>query len=460
MGDLLHAPPAAGAYCAIWAWVQATKWDSLSATMAKSIVFLFALWMIGAVPMPIDFRTRPTERCILYKNFDLLVIIEDRQTSEGCGYVSLLVDDEWTEAIANKADTPFIANCVSTPAIISLTSGTTGRPLGVVLTHEQLLFRVTNNISLGGRRSNGRLLNPSQVSASSARNHSLSQLFDGATVYFYPPLFSPNELAELVLSKSITKLSIVPTILRGLFELERDRGRPLFEHLDLMYCFGAPILPEEKRRARSQICENMVEGYSSSVSGRISVLSGADIDVRPETVGRVLPHVELEVVDDDDQLLPIGVPGMIRVRSPGAAQSLLGAGERSSGDKLRAGWAYPGDIGAIVDGFLHLLGRSSDLIIRGGTNVYPSEVESVIAECKGVQDVAVVGFTKLPEGEDIAAFVVSSSNVTEGELAAYCRTRLTPAKRPRKFVFVRELPRNANGKLIRNELRRQLENGS
>jgi long-chain acyl-CoA synthetase len=163
-------------------------------------------------------------------------------------------------------------------------------------------------------------------------------------------------------------------------------------------------------------------------------------------------------VDADDKVLSPGEAGVIRVRSPGMAQSIYRGIARGSGDKFKDGWAYPGDIGAVdQDGFLRLLGRTSDLIIRGGANVHPSEVEVVIADHEGVQDVAVVGFTKLPEGEEIAAFVVSYGNLTEAALDAHCRTRLAPDKRPRKFVFVSALPRNVNGKILRSELRKQLE---
>jgi acyl-CoA synthetase (AMP-forming)/AMP-acid ligase II len=143
------------------------------------------------------------------------------------------------------------------------------------------------------------------------------------------------------------------------------------------------------------------------------------------------------------------------------ARSIYGTNTRASGDKLKEGWAYPGDIGSLDQGgFLRLLGRSSDLIIRGGVNVYPSEVEAAIAEQEGVREVAVVGFSKLPEGEEIAAIIVPSSNLTEAALVAHCRARLSPDKRPRKFVFVTELPRNANGKISRATLRQQLESAS
>ena len=218
-------------------------------------------------------------------------------------------------------------------------------------------------------------------------------------------------------------------------------------------------MPHEKQDARSELCERFVEGYSSGVSGRISVLSGADIDMRPETVGRVLPHVQLQIVDEHDQPLPVGTAGMIRVRSPGMALMTCGGTTRTFGDRIKEGWVYPGDIGAIDDaGFLCLLGRASDLIIRGGFNVHPAEVENVLAEHAGVKEVVVVGFTKRREGEEIAAFVVPSGNLTEAELIEHCRARLSPDKRPRKFVFATELPCNVNGKISRAKLRQQLEN--
>ena len=424
----------------------------------EAIVLMFSLWMLGAVPLPIDFRTTPTERALLAEEFKLIAILEDR-VSEPIGYVSILIDDSWTDVIAQHDGTALFENCQSARALISLTSGTTGRPLGIVLDHEQLLFRLATNLQLGRRRRGGRLLNPFQMSSSSPRNHSLSKLYDGATVFFYPPLFSAGGLAEAVLSKAATNLCVVPTLLRGLLELHRGQDSPLFPHLDCLYCFGAPIMPDEKRAARSELCRHFVEGYSSSASGRISVLSGRDIDVRPETVGRVLRHVQVQIVDDHDQLLPVGVAGAIRVRSPAMATKTYGGTTRTHGDRIKDGWVYPGDIGAIDDaGFLCLHGRASDLIIRGGFNVHPSEVESVLAEHAGVKEVAVVGFTKLREGEEIAAFVVPLVNLTEAELIEHCRARLSPDKRPRKFVFATELPRNVNGKICRVKLRQQIEN--
>jgi acyl-CoA synthetase (AMP-forming)/AMP-acid ligase II len=166
-------------------------------------------------------------------------------------------------------------------------------------------------------------------------------------------------------------------------------------------------------------------------------------------------------VDEEDNPITIpGEAGTIRLRSPGMAQSIEGA-TRQSGDKLKAGWAYPGDVGALdTQGFLTLVGRTSDLIIRGGINVHPSEIESVLAEYPGVRDVAAVGFPAAREGEEIAVFVVPATELSESALMGYCRSRLSPDKRPRRLVYLNELPRNANGKILRGELRKLLQDGS
>jgi acyl-CoA synthetase (AMP-forming)/AMP-acid ligase II len=307
-------------------------------------------------------------------------------------------------------------------------------------------------------RLEGPMLNPLPLSFSASRTHTFAALLQGAPVYFYPVLFSPQQLADSLRAGEARSFCAVPMVIRTLFELCGECSSPAFPNLDTIFCFGAPMSAAEKVRARRTLCGNFVQVYGATICGRISALSGADLEAHPDSLGRVLPHVVMQMVDENDKPLPPGEAGVIRLRSPGMADGIYGKSVASTGDGFKDGWAYPGDIGAFdTEGLLHLLGRTSDLIIRGGANVHPSEVERVIEECEGVRDVAVVGFTKLPEGEEIAAFVVSSNNLTEAALDAHCRTRLAPDKRPRKYVFIPELPRNVNGKILRTELRKQLE---
>lgn len=425
---------------------------------AETLVLMIALWMLGATAVPMDFRANAAERSLLAKDFDLGAIIEDRRI-DAQGYEHVLFDAAWSETIAKHAADPIFAGAgQAAAAFISLTSGTTGRPKGVVIDHERMLLRSVFDAS---ERLSGTMLNPLPLSFSASRTHAFTALLQGWPVNFYPVLFSAQQLADTLLSGEVKSLCSVPTIIRNLFELIGEPASPAFPALEAIFCFGAPMSPAEKLRAKRTLCRNFVQVYGATTCGRISALSGADLEAHPDSLGRVLPHIVMQMVDDADTALPAGEPGIIRLRSPGMAQSIYGADAQGSGDGFKDGWAYPGDIGAFDEhGLLHLLGRTSDVIIRGGANVHPSEVERVIEECDGVEDVAVCGFTKLPEGEEIAAFVVTSRQLTEAALDAHCRTRLAPDKRPRKYVFVPDLPRNANGKVLRTELRKQLEAAS
>jgi long-chain acyl-CoA synthetase len=421
---------------------------------AEAIVGMIAVWMLGGTAVPIDFRTTSLERRLLAAEFDLDVIIEDCRMPDA-GYRSILVGSDWTSLISRHKGYPIWPSRNWAAALISLTSGTTDKPVGIILDHEGALLRSICDLSLAYGDC---LLNPLPLSYSASRSHTFSALLHGSSVFFHPTLFSTEELADTIVARRVTSVCAVPTILRSFLQHFRSRSTPLFFNLKSLYCLGAPMRAEEKLRAKQILSKYFVEDYGTSLAGRISSLHGADLEQRPDTVGRVMPYVALEIVDPDDVPLPLGEAGVIRVRAPGMARGVYGATTRASGDKLIDGWAYPGDIGLLDDkGFLRLLGRTSDLIIRGNVNIHPSEVEHVIAGHEGVYEVVVVGFEKLPGGQEIAAFVVPSDNLTETELIAHCRAHLSPDKTPRKIVFLKELPRNASGKVSRAELRRQIE---
>jgi acyl-CoA synthetase (AMP-forming)/AMP-acid ligase II len=150
--------------------------------------------------------------------------------------------------------------------------------------------------------------------------------------------------------------------------------------------------------------------------------------------------------------LRTGAAGRLRVRGPGAAERLE-AGGAAAGELVRDGWYYTGDIAALDDaGFLHLKGRASDMILRGGTNIYPDEVEAVLSEHAAVADAVVVGRPSPQLGEEVVAVVVARAPVTADALIAHCRRRLSAYKLPAEIVFAKELPRTSFGKPDRKRL--------
>ena len=211
---------------------------------------MVALWMLGATAVPMDFRTNAAERSLLAKEFNLVAIVEDRQVAAP-GYDPVLVDASWSDVIAKHDRGPVWTTDErqAAPAFISLTSGTTGRPKGIVIDHERMLLRST----FDAERLDGPLLNPLPLSFSASRTPRVLCTAAGSGVYFYPLLFSAQQLADTLLAGEAKSLCSVPTIIRNLFELFGERSTPVFSELEALYCFGAPMAPAKKsgRRRRS-----------------------------------------------------------------------------------------------------------------------------------------------------------------------------------------------------------------
>lgn len=418
---------------------------------------LAALWMLDAVAVPVDFRNRAEERVRLVQEFDLTCMIEDRDIGGGA-YPAILWNADLAEDAARQPAVPPETQATGVhPAVISLTSGTTARPLGIVMGHRTLLLRVLGYGMESDYPMGARFLNAYPLSFSASRHHTLGHLVRGGTVLFHPPTFGAAELAQRVNAEAIDFLFAVPATVSALMELADGGAGPLFPGLKMLYCGGSGMTPEDKRRAHALLTPGFLHCFSSSVSGTVSVLAGRDVVARANTDGRILPTVRLEIVDEADRPVAPDEVGAMRVRSHGMAETLYRGRARDTGDRIRDGWAYTGDLARIsADGFLTVVGRTTDLIIRGGANVHPAEVEGAISRLPGVREVAVVGFPDPALGEEIAAFVVGDATVTEAALTAHCRVELPPDKRPRRIVMIEALPRNANGKVLRRDLKDRL----
>lgn len=420
-----------------------------------AFLLMLGAWLCGATALVVDFRTRAPERKKLADGLGLKFFVEDRPGPGADSYAAIRSDDAWAEEEARVTPSPVPTTDLDNPiAVIGVSSGTSGLPQPVALSHNCLYTRAALVVTSPQWVRGCRLIATAPLSFTATRMNVLSCLLDGGSVYFTPILISSEELAETIESSKATAMLTVPATVRGLMGLAGSNA-PLFPSMQYLNSCGAPMSAAEKIAARQALTAGFLENYGSTMAGMLTLLESKDIDAHGNSVGRPLPHVRVQIVDSQDRPLPAGEVGAIRARTPGVAQPLsLGSGEdeRRTSDLLIDGWIYPGDIGAIEDGFLKIVGRSSDMIVRGGAKVYPSEVEGVLAEHEAIAEVAVVGWPDQKLGEEVAAFVVLRASAQPQEIMAYCRSKLHPDKQPRQVFIVDALPRNANGKLVKREL--------
>ncbi|MHC4393898.1 MAG: class I adenylate-forming enzyme family protein, partial [Planctomycetota bacterium] len=280
-------------------------------------------------------------------------------------------------------------------------------------------------------------------------------LYCGATVKLLTPPVAPEVVIAEARSWRPSVMLLVPTLLRRLLELP-DQEEPMLPGLRVLACTGAVLHPDERRQVLTRISPRLMNFYGSTEGGGLSLLLPEHQGVAAQSVGQPVFGTDVEIVDQDNQPLPAGSVGRIRYRGPSVAIGFYKNPEASA-EAFADGWFLPGDLGRLdEDGFLYLAGRAKDMIVRGGVNVYPEEIEQVLCGHASVTDAAVVAWPSSDLGEEIAAYVVTTSGVDEGALLDHCRGHLAPYKVPRAIFFIQELPRSSVGKVRKDQLARGL----
>lgn len=337
------------------------------------------------------------------------------------------------------------------PLIIVRSSGTTGAPKSVILSHEDFWSRVLKNERDVGIDASDRFFSVLNIDYFAERRRCLAALCLGGTVIFNDKT-NLSELAAEARDRKATWTSITPAMVRLLLS-EPNAPEPMFPSLKMMCVSSSFLSPEERDLARKRLCPNLVERYGINEAGLVAIAYPEDQEAFPESVGRPIDAIEAEVVGKDGHPLPPGAVGHLRFRAPYLPTKYLDDPEASA-KAFRGGWYYPGDLAAINEqGYLFLKGRSDDVINSGGVKLYPTEVEGVLLNHPAVFEAAVVGWPHAVNGEVPVAFVVRAGAVTARELATHCSQHLSQYKVPRRFEFVDELPKNARGKVLKTELR-------
>jgi len=344
------------------------------------------------------------------------------------------------------------------PAWLFYTSGTTGRPKGASLSHRNLMAMTLNYYAD---------LDP--VAADSVYLHA-APLSHGSGLYLLPATghgatniimestsFDPDAYLDLLAEAHVTHAAfLAPTMLNRMLDALLP-GDSRTASVRSLVVGGGPFYREDALRARERLGPIVHQIYGQGESPMTITVLPAELCVgaRLTSCGRPYTGVLVRVVDAKGVPLPAGEDGEVVVRGDVVMSGYWGNPDASAA-ALRDGWLHTGDIGRLDEGgFLYLTDRAKDVIITGGSNVYPREVEEILLTHPGVSEVAVVGQRDQVWGESICAVVVAAPGTAPSadELIAYCRSRLAAFKKPRTVVFVDELPKNPTGKVLRRDLR-------
>ena len=416
------------------------------------LVSLLAVATLGAVILPIDVRWTEKEKAAVAHSFGAVLALIDDGAAPVADLTNSATDEAWHRSIAAAPlDFDLFVRGRSRPLALSLSSGTTGRPKGPLATHGQILNRLYIYTGSLGFRDTDRFMVASPLYFGGARYMSLAYLCLGGTLVLYPPPYSPRDFIDAMQQRDITSLFLVPTILRRLLEIPFE-GEIMFPQLRRLVSSGAVLHADERRAVKQKICSNFMNFYSSTEGGGVSVLDANAPDELSGSIGRVVLGAEVEIVDDQHKPVATGSTGRIRYRG-GSVAAGYHLDPEASKEAFRDGWYYPGDLAHFdTDGFLFLDGRAKDMIIRGGVNIYPNEIEEVLMRHAEVRDAAVTAMTSAELGEEVVAFVVLHRPLNQHQLLEYCRLQLAPYKVPKLIVQVDELPRNSSGKVLKAKL--------
>jgi long-chain acyl-CoA synthetase len=341
-------------------------------------------------------------------------------------------------------------------ALILYTSGTTGRPKGAELTAANLVRTVEAFVSALG------LVGADRVGTALPLFHVFGQavcmnstLSTGASLSLLAP-FDAEAMLAMARDDRLTALLGVPTMWNAMLHSDGGFTAADFSELRLAASGGASLPAEVIRAFEERFSCTILEGYGLTETTGCGTFSDIHRPTKVGTVGPALPTMQVEVRDTLGEPVPSGEVGEVHLSGPGLMKGYWGRPDASA-EVLAEGWLRTGDLGHLdADGYLTVVDRVKDLIIRGGYNVYPREVEEVLYEHPAIVEVAVVGVPDQHYGEEVAAFVVlgGDARATAEDIRAWAKERLSAYKVPRLFSFVEELPRGATGKILKRAIDR------
>ena len=340
-------------------------------------------------------------------------------------------------------------------AVILYTSGTTGKPKGAELTHSNLFVNCAVVVpKLAPLRDDEVALAVLPLFHSFGQTCIQNAMIAKGASFSLLPRFTPDDAFQTMERDAVTLFAGVPTMYFGLLNHQPERR---FDLSKLRWCLagGAPMPVEVMRAFEAKFGVEILEGFGLSETSPVASFNMKGRPRTPGSIGYPVWGVEMAILDDEDRPLPDGERGEICIRGHNVMKGYLGRPDATK-EALRGGWFHSGDIGVRdPDGSYRIVDRKKDMIIRGGFNVYPREVEEVLYAHPAIVEAAVIGVPHESHGEEVKAVVVTRDPSLEKDaLIAWCKQRLAAYKYPRLVEFSESLPKGPTGKILKRELRR------
>lgn len=455
-----------------------SKGDAVSLLMPNSaeyIVAYFACWKLGAIAGPVNsllkaeevaFVISDSEAKAVIVHSEFLTMIKEIKDRLPRLQAVIEFDDEaaatrgFAEDSSSSRSTNLSLSDIDSDdeAIIIYTSGTTGKPKGCLLTHGNLIANARQISEWLGFTKDDRLLSIMPLFHMNAVSvTTMSALYAGGSTVVSPK-FSASRFWQIISDYQITSFGSVATMLSMLLTKYPD-GVPKglkTDQLRFAMCGSAPVPAEVMQRFERTFNCLVIEGYGLSESTCRSTFNPPDTRRRPGSCGLAIGN-EMRVVDEEGREVGEGELGEIVLRGENVLKGYYKNPEANK-TAFRNDWFHTGDIGyRDADGFFYIVDRKSDMIIRGGENIYPREIDEVLYQHPAVAAAATIGVPDELYGEEVAAFIVLKDGMktSEEELIFYCKERLADFKCPKTVRIVADIPKGPTGKLLKRQLARQ-----
>jgi long-chain acyl-CoA synthetase len=338
-------------------------------------------------------------------------------------------------------------------AVILYTSGTTGQPKGAELTHENLTRNAQASQGLFSLGSDAIVLGALPLFHSFGQTCGMNATISGGGALTLIPRFDPAKALEIIQRDQVNIFQGVPTMYGAMLHLpDRDQ----YDTTSLKLCAsGGSAMPVELLRGFEEAfgCK-VLEGYGLSESSPVASFNHPDRERKPGSIGTPIEGVEMMVVDEDGKDVPQGEVGEIVIRGHNVMKGYWNKPQETR-DTLKDGWLHTGDMATIdEDGYFFIVDRKKDMIIRGGYNVYPREIEEILYEHPAVREAAVLGVPHDEYGEEVGAAVAlkDGEEISESELRDFVKEQVAAYKYPRRIWFVDDLPKGPTGKILKREI--------